>query len=304
MKLTSFLIIFSILTSQANAKLIDKIAGIVDDNIITLSQVQRMSKSLPLKKNIAPMIYDKSSYSNEEYLQLTVNKLLIRSKLNELGLPVGDDQVEAQVKANEKRLNVDRDQLKSFLKTQNSSYDEYFETLREAIEYSYFANRVISPLISVSEQEVKNEFIRKNDKNSRLNIRYSLVDYSISKEDKPKVDKNEFTSAVKAMRSNSVINSDYSSISSTNLDEITEEGLATELKNLLKSTDEGMLSTVIFLNGANHIFYVAKKDLVETDAYSKQKEKIRDEIFEKNVKNETSIWFEREKNKHYIKLSL
>mgnify|MGYP007034228744 CR=1 FL=1 len=68
--LTIAIILISI---SSEAKLIDKIAGIVDDNVITLSQLQRMSKSLPLKKNIAPNIYDKTAYTNEEFLNLSVN---------------------------------------------------------------------------------------------------------------------------------------------------------------------------------------------------------------------------------------
>lgn len=299
--LTIAIILISI---SSEAKLIDKIAGIVDDNVITLSQLQRMSKSLPLKKNIAPNIYDKTAYTNEEFLNLSVNKYLIRAKLNELGIPVGDDVVDGQVKANEKRLNVDRDQLKTFLKTQNTSFDEYFETLREAIEYSYFVGRVITPMISVSEQEVKNEFIKRNSKDARLNIKYQLIDYSITKEAKPKLDKNEFLSIIKGYRQSGVLPESFSTMTSTNLDDVTEEGLANDLKLALKNTDEGALSNMIFLNGQNHIFYIVKKDLVETETYAKQKAQIKDELFENQIKVESGLWFEREKNKHYIKIAL
>lgn len=299
--------IFAILlatTFQSQAKLLDKIAGIIDDNIVTLSQIQRMGKSLAIKKNVAPMIYDKSNYSNEEFLNMTVNRYLIRAKLNEIGFPVGDDQVEAQVKSNEKRLNVDRDQLKSFLKTQNITYDEYFETLREAMEYSYFVSKIITPLISVSDQEVKNEYIKQNSKDSRLNVKYTLIDYAIAKDAKEKINKDAFLSAVKNYRIRSILDDEFQEMTTTNLDDITEEGLTPDLKSLLKNTDEGSLSNVILLNGQHHIFYIAKKDLVESENYTKQKEKIKDVLFEKSIKNEIAIWFEREKNKHYIKLSL
>jgi peptidyl-prolyl cis-trans isomerase SurA len=134
-------------------------------------------------------------------------------------------------------------------------------------------------------------------------VKYTLIDYSISKEDKPKSDAKEFESIVKAFRQNAITPSSYSKMASNNLDDVTEEGLASELKTLLKVTNEGSLTSQIFLNGQYHIFYIAKKDLVETENYTKQKDKIHDELFEASVKNEVSYWFEREKNKHYIKLS-
>ena len=250
------------------------------------------------------MIYDKGEFTDLEFLNISINRYLIRSKISELGFPVSDDQVESQVKSNEKRLNVDREQLKSFLKTQNTTFDEYFETLREAMEYSYFVGRIITPLISVSDQEVKNEYIKRNVKDSRLNIKYTLVDYAIPKEAKPKLDKAEFENVVKAYRLNSILPDSYSSMTASNLDDITEEGLAPELKNLLNSTDEGSISKLIFLNNQSHLFFVVKKDLVETEAYSKQKDQIKDELFEKLVKSEVSVWFDREKVKHYIKTSI
>lgn len=301
--LSAVLFVTILFSTLAQAKLIDKISAIVDDNIITLSQVQRINKSLAIKKNVAPMIYDKASYTNEEVTNLLVNKFLIRTKLTELGYSITDDQVEAQIKANEKRLNVDRKALMTFLKQQGSTFDEYFETLREAIEYSYFINRVISPTISISEQDVKNTYFKKNIKDARMNFKYSLIDYSISKDVRAKLDKGQLEEVVKQYRINNILPEAFSTLAVANLDDITEEGIASELKNLLKQTDEGTLSSAILLNGQHHVFYVAKKDLVESEEFSKQKEKIREDLFEAAVKAESHLWFERERNKHYIKIS-
>jgi len=305
MKFVTIAILYSSLfISTVDAKLLDKISAIVDDNIITLSQITRVSKILAIKRNVAPMIYDRADFSSEELLNISINKYLIRAKLSELGYSITDDQVEAQIKSNEKRLNVDRKSLMTFLKQQGTTFDEYFESLREAIEYSYFLNRVISPSISISEQDVKNTYFKKNIKDSRLNFKYSLIDYSIPKDLVPKLAKGQMEDVIKQYRINSVLPEAFSTMTSANLDEITEEGIASELKNLLKQTDEGALTTAILLNNQHHIFYIAKKDLVESEAFTKQKESIHDALFEAAVKNEAQIWFERERNKHYIKTSL
>lgn len=307
MKLASrffFLVLILSFAQITQAKLIDKIAAVVDDNIITLSQIQRLSKIIPIKKNVAGMVYSQSSYTTDELLQMSINKYLIRAKLSELGYTITDDQVEAQIKSNEQRLGVDRASLKNFLRQQNTTYDEYFETLREAIEFSYFVNRVISPMIAISEQDVKNTFYKNNAKDSRMNFRYSLVDYAIGKDVVPTLSKGQFEDVIKQYRINSSLPEKFSTMTVNNLDGIDEEGLAPELINLLKVTDEGALTTPIVLNGQHHVFLVTKKDLVETAAFMAQKEKIKDSLYEKAVKAETVVWFERERNKHYIKISL
>lgn len=306
MKLASrFFFLATLLTSlTVEAKLLDKIAAIVDDNIITLSQISRTNNNLAIKKNVAPMIYDKNSYTNGEILQISINKFLIRSKLSELGYTITDDQVESQIKSNQERLGVDRKALMGFLKQQGSSFDEYFETLREAIEYSYFVNRVISPMISISEQDVKNTYYKNNIKDSRMNFKYNLIDYSVDKDVIAKPSKGQMEEVVKQYRINGVLPEAFSTLTVSNLDDISEDGITAEFKNLLKETDEGALTTPIVLNNKYHVFYLAKKDLVETEAFAKEKEKIKDSLFEKAVKAETAVWFEREKNKHYIKISL
>ncbi|RPJ79068.1 MAG: hypothetical protein EHM20_02350 [Alphaproteobacteria bacterium] len=305
MKFTSLsILLFLCFQTNLEAKLLDKISAIVDDNIITLSQVNRTSKNLAIKKNVAPMIYDKPNFTNEELTNILINKYLIRSKLSELGYAITDDQVESQIKSNEKRLNVDRKSLMNFLKEQNTTFDEYFETLREAIEYSYFINRIISPTIAISEQDVKNTYFKNNLKDSRLNFKYTLIDYSIHKDSVPKLGKGQLEEVVRQYRINNILPEAFSAVSSANLDDITEEGIESELKNLLKQTDEGALSSAILLSGKYHVFYIAKKDLVESEAFAKQKEAIRETLFAAAVKLESQLWLEREHNKHYIKTSL
>lgn len=306
MKSASFFFLFSLflLNSSANAKLLDKIAAIVDDNIITLSQINRTSNNIAIKKNVAPMVYDQNSFTSAELLNISINKFLVRAKLSEIGYTITDDQVEAQIKSNQDRLGVDRKSLMNFLKQQGTSFDEYFETLREAIEYSYFVNRIISPMISVSEQDIKNSYYKNNMNDSRMNFKYSLVDYAIGKDIMPKLTKGQMEDVVKQYRINGVLPEEFSALTVSNLDDISEEGLSNDLRSLLKGTDEGAMTAPILLNGQHHIFYVAKKDLVETEAFAKQKDQIKDQLFEKAVKAETAIWFEREKNKHYIKISL
>ena len=253
MKLASyFLLLLILIQTTAEAVLLDKISAIVDDNIITLSQVVRTSKNLAIKRNVAPMLYDKANFTTAELINISVNKFLIRQKLTELGYSITDDQVEAQIKANEKRLNVDRKSLMNFLKEQGSTFDEYFETLREAIEYSYFISRVISPTIAVSEQDVKNTYFKNNIKDARLNLKYTLIDYAIPANLSSKLAKGQMEQIIRQYRINGILPETLSSLSTTNLDEITEEGIAPELKILLKQTDEGSITSSVVLNVVTH----------------------------------------------------
>lgn len=303
MKLASrfFIFIFVAYSQVSHAKLLDKIVGIVDSNIITLSQLNRLKDNIAIKNSVAPLVYDKKSYSNDEMLKITMNKFLIRSKLNEIGYTITDDQVESQIKSNQERLGVDKKALLEFLKQQHTSYDEYFETLREAIEFSYFVNRVVQPLISISEQDVKNKYYKQYANKVKMNFKYNLVDYTVDKTDISGENLKNLEQVVKSYRQNAILPQDFSRLEANDLDDISEDGLNPELKALLAKTDEGSFTKMIEYNNQYHIFYVVRKDLVESEAYTKAKESIRNDLFEQAVKDETKLWFERERNKHYIR---
>ena len=83
---------------------------------------------------------------------MSINRFLIRAKLEELGYVVDDDQVEGQIKSTEDRLRLNRAALLSFLQSNGLTFDEYFEVIRESIEFNIFFSRVIQPLITVTDQ--------------------------------------------------------------------------------------------------------------------------------------------------------
>ena len=69
-------------------------------------------------------------------------------------------------------------------------------------------------------------------------------------------------------------------------------------------TEEASFSNPILINGAYHVFYVKKKDLVESEQFLRVKERIRAELME-SVSNEVmNLWFQREQNKHFVRTFL
>lgn len=283
------------------ARQLDKVALVVNDTAFTLSQLKRIQDSINVRRNVSPLVYNKTQFELSEIAEKLINRQVIKAKLSEIGYSIGDDYVEDQIKQNEKKLGVNRQALIQFLNQQGFNFDEYFETIREAIEYSIFIQRVISPIIAITDQEVKNTYFKKYSGSAKMNFKYSLTDYSINKDNS---NAPKFASAIADFKKTNIITEEFKDFSSTNLDEITEEDISNEISQALKSVGEGEFTKPFMLNGKLHVFYVQKKDLVESSQYQKEKEKIRNELFEKAVLSETSSWLVRERTKHFIKNNL
>lgn len=285
---------------QSN-KLLDKIVAVVNTRVIALSELKRMAKTIDVRKEISPAIYSETKYTSKELLDLMIRGVIVRDKINSQGYVINDDAVESRIKMTEDRLGLRRSDLLQFLKGKGVTYEEYFEIIRETMEFNIFAQRIIAPLISVTEQEIKNEFYKRNAANKALSFKYHLVDFYVPAEKILDKDDNKFLSTLKDYQLTGKLPEEYRSLETNNLENLNEDSISPELSRLLKTSTEGSFTKSIKIGKYVHVFYIQKKDLVESQHFLKFKEQIQNEIFSSKGKAVTANWFEREFTNYYIK---
>lgn len=286
--------------TQTHAKLLDKTVAIFNSTVITLSQVRRIQDNIASRKNISPIIYKNTQLTQKQIVDLMIERLIIREKLNEIGYVRNDEQVEAEITSIEKRLGLNREQLLSFLESNNMSFDEYFEIIRETIEFNIFNGRIVRPLISVTDQEIKNHFY-KQSKDKTLAFKYTLVDFTMHESKVNKSMLKEYPAVLEKFQVTGILPKKYETVETNVLGDITEDGLTASLKNALKATEEGKFSKPVKLGDTYHVFFVKKKDLVESELFLQVKDQIKAELMTKQAAGVTDLWFKRELSKHYIK---
>lgn len=288
------------LTLNAQAKLLDKIAGVVNDKVFTLSEVERIKNTVSIRKEIAPFIYKKDTISNAEVLKLLQDSFVIKDKLAELGFVIGDDAVEGRISDTQKGLNLTRKQLLEFLESKGITMNEYFELIRDAMEYNVFQRRIIGPLITITDQELKNQYYKMNSNNKALSFKYRVIDYVLPENKVLKQDKKRLQSVFEEYRKTGNIPSIYSSFATNDLGEVSDDDLPKELSNLLRKTDEKSFSKLYVKDGQIHLFYVDKKELAESSEYLAVKNRIYGMIFQERSEKITANWLSRESLNYYI----
>lgn len=304
MKIAFLIVFLGSSTAWAQEKLLDKIVAVINTKVISLSEIKRIEDTLEARREIAPPIYSESKYDSKKLLDIMIRAFIIRDKLTAQGYVVNDEAVESRIKMTEERLGLKRADLLNFLKSKGLTYEEYFEVIRETMEYNLFAQRIIAPLIAVTEQEVKNEYYRRNSSNNALSFRYTLVDFYIAEKDLVVKDKAKYLAVLKDYQLTGKLPAEYRNLESNNLENLNEDGLSKELAKTLKTAAEGSFSDAITLNGYLHVFYVQKKDLVESQDFARAKEVIQNEIFATKGKSVSTNWFDREYSNYYIKTHL
>ncbi len=285
----------------AQEKLLDKLVAVINTRVISLSEISRIESTLTARKEISPIVYSEDKYSQKQLLDILLRSYIIKDKINAQGYVINDDAVESRVKMTEERLGLKRADLLNFLKTKGVTYEEYFEIIRETMEYNVFASRIIAPLVSVTEQEIKNEYYRRNTTNKALSFKYNLVDFYIKESDLVDKSVDKYLAVLKDYQLTGKLPEEYRNLESNNLDNLSEDAISKELGAILKNTAEGSFSVASSITGYLHIFYVQKKDLVESQDFLKFKEQIQNDIFMVKGKAVTTNWFDREYSNYYIK---
>jgi len=299
MKILALVLLF--LVAPLRSETLDYILAVFDDSILTKQDLDRVKNSLKARNEISPQIYSSPNYDTQELVKIFINKRLIRDKLNNLGYVITDDQVEAQIKTTEERLGLNREALLTFLKSNQIEFEEYFELTRESIEYNIFISRIIAPMINITEQEIKNEYFKFNEKNSTISYKYTLIDFILPKNKVTKDVENSFADYLKELQQGKSARENFPEPTSNIITDITEDGMAKEIRQALQGASINDFSNVVTLGGFIHVFFVKNKEMIDSDNFLKQKESLRQKIFSDNEKQVTKLWLQREESKHYIK---
>ena len=299
-----YIISFSIfLPIELEASLLDKTLAIFNDQIITKSMVERIRNTYETRKFLAAHIYKKETNEPNFFIDHIIKRLLIRDKLKQAGIEVNDKVVEERVNMIKNNFRLNHDQLLAFLSDKNITYKEYFEVMREGIEYQQFFLKHITPLVNVSNQEIKNLFIKKQSTNKTISFNYYLINYSF-KPTTNTFDRKKFFEVIKKYHATGIVPSEYSTLTKFDLGDLNEESLNKKIRSILKPLGEGEFSFPYIDNGKLTSFFIKEKNLKESESFKKSKEILKQELMNRKSEKVLSAWIKREKSQYHIKYFL
>jgi peptidyl-prolyl cis-trans isomerase SurA len=305
MKSALILLLFFAYIFPVHGKLLDKIISVINTRVVTLSEVNRVIATLKSRYELSPMVfedfYNKKEINIQSIAPYFWQVFIVRDNLAEIGYSVSDDMVEERIQSIESRENVKRSDLMEYLKHKGISFNEYFEIMRETIEFNIFLSRIIGPLINVTEQEIKSYYYKNHKNKDTVNFIYTLVDYIIPANKVLSSDLDSYKQAVEKYHATSIIPEIYSVIEKIEMDPVSEDTLSANIRKVLQGLNEEDFSKPIVMNNYYHVFYIIKKDIAESSEFIQMKPMIHAKLAEEKVKSIADDWFNRSYKKYYIK---
>ncbi len=155
----------ALLGPLASATVVDRVAAVVNDEVIALSEVHDLGGDFIAQR--CPGEGDPQCVvpAELEVLDALLRRAMIRQELDRLDLQVTAADVDQAIDRTVRQYQLeDRQQLREEVEASGKRWDQYREELFEFLRTQTFQARVLAPRVSVSEDEVRDFYQRASRK--------------------------------------------------------------------------------------------------------------------------------------------
>jgi len=138
----------------SGGEVVDKIVAIVNDDIITMSDVERYVRVEKQGRFTSADEYFRNAGLKDK-LDAFIENTLIEQQAKKLKIEISDLEVQMVVDSIKKQNLITEEDLKEQLRKANSSYKSFFEGIRSNLVRTKVLARTISPDVVLSEASIK-----------------------------------------------------------------------------------------------------------------------------------------------------
>ena len=162
MRISLLLFLSTLLLPAVHARIVDRIAAVVNSEVITLSEVYTLGEEyiVQVAEGEGPE-GPRRREAELEVLDALIKRSLINQEVVRLGLEVTAEEIERTIDDIARQNGLDRAQLMKELERSGYEWSVYRNELEENIREMKFSQVVIEPRINVSVDEVQDLFNRR-----------------------------------------------------------------------------------------------------------------------------------------------
>jgi len=161
--MTRFLVMISLVAAvTARAELVDRVAAVVNNDIITLSEVEaRAAPELAKLRSEPP---DKRADLREQIMKrgvdILIGEKLMEAQVRELNIEVTDQEIELGVEDVKKQNNITSEQFEQLLAQEGYTMSTYRSFMRKHMARMKLVNLKVRSKVKISDDDIKAEYAK------------------------------------------------------------------------------------------------------------------------------------------------
>ncbi len=165
----------------ARAELVDKVAAVVDEQVITLSEVERRAAP-ELRQAFNERDPQRRATMRRAIMEAALESLiaekLLEREMEELGITVGEQEVELGLDDVRRQNNFTPEQFEQALRQEGYTLQSYKEFMRKHLRRMKLVNLKVRSRVKVSEKDLRAEYdrwVRTEQSDPEVHARHILV---------------------------------------------------------------------------------------------------------------------------------
>jgi peptidyl-prolyl cis-trans isomerase SurA len=308
-------LIFVLSTSISQAEVVEGIIAVVNNEIVTVSDLKnfssRIDKNGMLDERLTSIMpVDELKKDKSKQLDFLIIERILDSEVKKQNLNVTYDRVEQQVAEIASGNNMSKSELYAALKNQGVAVSEYQAFLKSSIERQSLFSNEIAAKVRIDDAEVYAEYMKLHPEIKTTVSETTLAHILFN----PKKGGDEAALA----RAQAVLDKIQSAPFENLAEQYSEDpnfssgGLlgtfktgefTKELEEVVGPLSLGDTAGPVKTKMGYHILKVTKKVLIEDPRFEKEKEKIRNRLFESAFKVQLKNWVLSKKEEAYIRIN-
>ena len=305
--LTAVCLVLTVAAGTKAAEMVDRIVAVVNDDIITLQQLNSM---------VAPYLekVEKASYPEEKQKKIIYNlkkdmlnrmieRTLADQEAEKYNITVSEDEVDKAIERFKENRGMTRDELEKALEQDGMTYEDYRDKIRKEILRPKLISRAVNSKVVVTDKDVKEYYEAHKEKYSGIK-KYELR--NILTEEKEKIkqartfleDGGDFRAAAEKF-------SEASNASDKgHLGVFKEESFSEKLGQPITSCGPGKYTDIIETDRGFQIFYVENIETSGGKSLKESKQEIIQTLYDKKASEKFDEWMQSLRENSHIETML
>ena len=317
MSIYRVLCLLALCSGSCQAEVIEHIVAIVNDEVVTLTDVDSFKKRLEtgglvddaLIRIISPQELTKNRKALVDHM---IDEKILDSEVKKKNLSATVEQVEQEIRNITNQKNISRGQLKQALQENGVAFSDYQDFIRTSLERHSLIDKEIRSKIKISDEDLSAAFVARKgggmDKTSEYTIAHVLFRSQKGGDAAAKARAERIYKKLKAKEmpfERIVVN--YSEDPSDSPDGLLgtfrSGEMAPEMSRAIEPLRVGDVSNIVKTKAGYHIFKLINKSMVSNPAFEKDKEALYSSLMNEAFKKQFRMWLDQKKRDAFVRIN-
>ena len=292
-------------------EVVDRVAAVVNEDIITLSEVYAFGASY-IDEVVQARGPSARQAAEAEVLERLLERRLVSQEMTALKLDLVDQDVDRSISDIAERNGMEIDDLRKEVERSGMAWDQYRSELEENLRDMKFAQTVLRPRVNVTEDELRDAWLRTTPA-APASARIQALVLSIPP-GASEADREAVIAKARALREQARAGADFAELSKANDqgpfgEQAGEMGvfkpgeLVDALDNVVVNAPVGDVSEPIVIGDGVYLLRVAER-LTGANDFEARRDEVAEQVFQARLEDEKQRWYQEARRRAAIRILL